>query len=254
MRLHLVEASAQLKSKQQQTLTHHSVQWHDSFPNLTDDLPIICFGNEFFDALPIHQIRISNGNWVEVTVQVKKGTLAFGLSSPAPKSLIPTYPDLPEDSEGTTFETCPAAQALTGEVAARIARTNGAALFIDYGPSKRGFGDSFQAIRDHQFTDPLDVPGLCDLTAHVDFESLQNVALEKGCASPGIETQGRFLERLGIEARVLALSRGANESQQKQIKSAYERLVSTKEMGTLFKAFSFSHGMVAPPAGFGDLT
>ena len=82
--------------------------------------------------------------------------------------------------EGAIIETSPAAAAIMSNLAARIAETGGAALIIDYGSERPGHGDTFQAVRAHQYTDPLTAPGEADLTAHVDFSSLAKTAADAG--------------------------------------------------------------------------
>ena len=77
-----------------------------------------------------------------------------------------------------------------------------AALFIDYGHARPGFGDTLQAVRGHRFADPLEAPGEADLTAHVDFADLDATG---GSARPEILSaqcrKAQFLLKLGLEAR-----------------------------------------------------
>ena len=54
-------------------------------------------------------------------------------------------------------------------------RNGGAALIIDYGHAHSGLGETLQAVSGHTFADPLRAPGEADLTAHVDFEAIQQV-------------------------------------------------------------------------------
>ena len=45
-------------------------------------------------------------------------------------------------------------------------------LAVDYGYDHTGFGETLQAVKAHQFVDPLAEPGVADLTTHVDFAAL----------------------------------------------------------------------------------
>ncbi len=245
--IHLVEASNRLQSLQKERLAAPHITWHKEFPNLDKDLPVIVIGNEFLDALPVKQFKFSNGDWQEVAITLHDSELSYTHISSSARNL----PE--EGEEGQIQEYSPAADAFIQMLGNHIQLSGGAALFIDYGPAEETAGDSFQAIKDHKYSDPLIAPGTADLTAHVQFGRLQNIALKSGCASPAIEGQGRFLERLGIEARVMQLSRQANEAQQKDIAAAHKRLVSDEGMGTLFKAFAFSSKLNAPFAGFGEI-
>ena len=246
LQIHMVEASQRLQKLQQSRLEGSGIIWQESFPNLPADMPTIVIGNEFLDALPIKQFKFKDGKWQEVAVGVSDGALTYTLT-PTETLLQPQSAE-----EGQIQEFSPSADEFIRILAERLNKTGGSALFVDYGPATKRSGDSFQALKDHKYTDPLATPGEADLTAHVQFGRLRDIALKAGCASPAIEGQGRFLERLGIEARVMQLSRKATEAQKKSIAEAHKRLVSEEGMGTLFKAFAFSSGLSAPLAGFGE--
>ncbi|MBE7638076.1 class I SAM-dependent methyltransferase [Sneathiella sp. P13V-1] len=250
--IHLVEASDQLIKVQQERLKDHPIQWHSAFPDIPDGMPVICIGNEFLDALPIRQFQLVDGGWQEKKVTVTDDGLTFVTPPSDEADLADQLPSISECSDGDIAEISTPAREFISFLAKKIKSNRGAALFIDYGPAENALGDSFQAVQRHEYSNPLENPGGKDLTAHVHFSPLREVALSAGCAAPAIEGQGRFLERLGIEARVMQLSKNATEKQHKDIVAAHKRLVSEQEMGTLFKAFSFSSGLAAPAAGFGD--
>lgn len=151
---------------------------------------------------------------------------------------------------GDMIEVNENAEELIAEIARRIHRFGGAALVIDYGPAASAVGDSLQAVARQQYTNPLEDPGNADLTAHVDFQRLADLASQTGCRVQGVSSQGRFLERLGIEARAAILQRGAEDAQKQQIASAYRRLVSRGEMGTLFKVIALTQAQAPEAEGF----
>jgi SAM-dependent MidA family methyltransferase len=109
-----------------------------------------------------------------------------------------------------------------------------------------------QALKAHAFADPLAEPGLADLTAHVDFAALARAATSAGAAVHGPVTQGRFLQRLGIEERSEALRKRASDAQAKAIDAAVARLTGTdaQGMGDLFKVIAVAHPQLRQPAGF----
>jgi len=55
----------------------------------------------------------------------------------------------------------------------------GCGLIIDYG-GDHAFGDSFRAFRNHEIVDIFHKPGLCDLTANVDFAYLKEAMSDLG--------------------------------------------------------------------------
>ncbi|WP_169570152.1 class I SAM-dependent methyltransferase [Sneathiella limimaris] len=248
--IHLVEGSRKLQTVQQATLRDYTVTWHQSIQDLPSDLPLILIGNEFLDALPIRQFEATEDCWLERKVALLDTALTLVTEPVADVRTNTELPSISGIEKGVIFELPAAAMDVVKDLALRLSNQNGVALFIDYGPMESGFGDSFQAVKNHKFVDPLANPGSHDLTAHVDFAKLASVAKKQGCSPTPIATQGRFLERLGIEARALSLSRNADEATKKRITEDLKRLVSNSGMGTLFKAFSFHHGMNEGPAGF----
>ncbi len=216
----LVETSAPLRARQGQTLAAYPVQRAARLAEVPDDAPMIILANEFLDCLPIRQRAWVDGAWVERRVGVDD---RGGLAVLPPSSLIQ------EDS--------PALAAFAREIGAVIARTGGAALFIDYGRDAPGDGDTLQALRGHVKEPPLANPGRADLTAHVDFPAFVAAAKDGGAAASAIVTQGDFLKALGIEARAEALAM-ARPDRAEAIARQLERLIAPHAMGDLFKVVS----------------
>ncbi|MCV2874382.1 SAM-dependent methyltransferase [Defluviimonas sp. WL0050] len=243
--VHLVEASPALRAKQAETLKGHTPHWHDSIATLPDG-PLYLVANEFFDALPIRQFERRIEGWAERQVGLKNDRLVPGLAPPAPAALLAhrTHDTKP----GDIVEHCPALPAIAGEIASRIAAHGGVALIVDYG-DWRSLGDTFQALKDHQPVDPFAEPGLADLTAHVDFQSLADAFATDATRATAMTPQGVFLERLGITARAQALARNlAGEKLESHI-AAHRRLTHPEEMGQLFKAIACHPRGSAPPPG-----
>src|SRR3546814_4127931 len=74
-------------------------------------------------------------------------------------------------------------------------------LFVDYGYDKPGFGETLQAVFRHAYADPFSEPGMADLTAHVDFVSVDRAARHAGATVHGPRGKGAFLQALGIAMR-----------------------------------------------------
>jgi NADH dehydrogenase [ubiquinone] 1 alpha subcomplex assembly factor 7 len=167
-------------------------------------------------------------------------------STPA-DDLVPAA--LRDAPPGSIVETCPAAEALVADLAGRLSRQDGAAILIDYGHDAPGIGETLQAVNGHAFAEPLEDPGNRDLTAHVAFGPLAEIARAAGVQAFGPVEQGAWLEALGLSARAAALTRAA-PARAAEIAAAHTRLAGTEGMGRLFKALA----LVAPgwpkPAGF----
>jgi NADH dehydrogenase [ubiquinone] 1 alpha subcomplex assembly factor 7 len=251
LRLHLIETSPVLRQAQHRALKDFAPIWHDSIASLPQ-VPSLLIANEFLDALPIRQLIKTETGWHEklIGLSAEADSLAFALSpGPAPSAaLVP--PVLQDAPPGSVCEVSPAALAVADTLARRVVGEGGAALIIDYGHTKRGCGETLQAVRRHQRHDPLDDPGEADLTAHVDFAALAEIASVAGATIWGPVTQGDFLQRLGIAARAERLLAAATPGQAADIGSACRRLIDPKEMGRLFKVLCIAGPTMPAPAGF----
>ena len=245
MRLHLAEASPRLRQLQIETLAGFDITFVDRADDLPD-LPLFLVANEFFDALPIRQFVRQGDRWCERVVGLRSDSLAFGLSPPAPLPALDQR--LKDTRDGDLVELCPAALFWLLPVAERIARHGGTALIIDYG-SGPSIGDTFQALKAHAPVDPLAEPGHADLTAHVDFSALADIA-RADLVENRLTTQGELLNALGIAARAERLSQGLSGERLAAHQAALHRLTSPSEMGTLFKALALTPKGQRPPPGF----
>ncbi len=237
--IHLVETSLSLREAQRGTLGEEPTTWHASLDEIPDG-PLFLVANEFFDALPIRQFMRDGNGWRERVVGLEDEALRLGLGPTADMAgLDQRFPDV---AEGTIVEICEAAEAIASDIAVRIEARGGAAIMIDYG-SWEGTGDTFQALEDHSMVDPLAAPGRADLTTHVAFGALA----KSNRLRVSFDTQGAFLERLGITARARALADGQHAD---AIASQHRRLTHPEEMGTLFKVLALTPEIAPPPPGF----
>ena len=175
-------------------------------------------------------------------IGVTDGTLAPGLSAPAPLAALAHR--LHDTRPGDIVETCPSAQPIIAALGQRIATHGGAALIIDYG-NWGSNGDTFQALRSHAFTNPFAAPGNADLTAHVDFAAI-------AAASPTAHRftdQGSFLFRLGIAQRSARLAAQLTGEPLESHNAATHRLTAPQEMGSLFKVLALHPFDTPPPPG-----
>jgi len=243
-RVTLVEASPALRTVQRRTLGDHPVTWTDSIEKLPE-APLFLLANEFFDALPIRQFTRQGNGWSETVIGLTGDRLTLGRTAPAPLAALDHR--LTDTRDGDIVETCPAAAPVMARIGATIDRHGGAALVIDYG-DWRSRGDTFQAMKDHAFTDPLAEPGRADLTAHVDFQALAQAAAPARAAR--MVEQGVLLKRLGIDARAERLAQSlAGKALESHI-AAHRRLTGPQEMGSLFKALAIHPAHLPPPPGF----
>jgi SAM-dependent MidA family methyltransferase len=132
----------------------------------------------------------------------------------------------------------------------------GVALFIDYGFSEREYYHPQRSLGTlrchyrHRFhNDPFFMPGLQDITAHVDFSAMARAAEQGGAEVLGYTTQAYFLISCGLAVMVSAGDPTVTLSRL-QSTSAVHRLISPAEMGELFKVLGIGKGIDAPLVGF----
>ncbi len=242
LRLHLVETSPRLRAIQAAAFPGHAVTWHDRIEDVPGG-PLILLANEFLDALPIRQLVRTGTGWSERYVEAGGFALRDGVPPPPPLERRAVAP-------GEVLELCEPALAVVRHLSNRLARGPGAALFLDYGPDRPGHGDTLQALRDGRPADPLADPGSADLTAHVDFPALRDIALSCGAAVRGPVGQGAFLSELGLFARTERLARDQPPAEARALVDAAHRLAAPDRMGRLFKAMALCHPSLASLPGF----
>ncbi len=240
----LIETSPVLREAQADALGNFDVAWFGALGEVPD-APLILLANEFLDALPIRQFVRRDDGWHERCVGTTQDALTYVERDEVTELDLP--PELHTEA-GAIFETRPAAAKLITALAARSKPV--AALFIDYGHARPGFGDTLQAVRGHQFADPLEAPGAADLSAHVDFADLARQAEAAGLKSCGPMSQGEFLLKLGLETRRDALLQRANLEQRQAIITGVDRLSNPRVMGELFKVLAVTSETVPPPPPF----
>lgn len=257
--VHLVEVNPVLRDAQKKTLSEYGgkIFWHDTVSELPDG-PMIVFANEFFDALPIQQFQYSDGQWFVRGVGIKDDGFEFELIDGDDKqvpALLETY-DVQSVENFSSLDSDVIFEYRKNcldvlQVFASRAKSNPLALLaIDYGHEKSGFGDTLQAVRAHQYADPLVDPGLVDLTTQVDFNQLKKFSINSGLNCYGPMTQGQFLLMLGLEARLNQLLQSADAKQGELIKSGALRLVAPEQMGVLFKVMGITSPDLPKPPPF----
>ncbi len=228
--IHLVEFSPRLRALQQEKLQGLPVTWHENLETIPQR-PSIILANEFFDALPIEQAVYHDNAWYQRLVVAEEEDFIFTLG-PQLQGI-----HVPKATDGAIYEYAPAAAAIMEDLCYFLRKNKGVLLAIDYGDDvelDQRVGETLQALHKHQPVSPLSLPGLCDVTAHVAFQALQQVATENGCDSI-LTTQREFLTRLGIRLRAEKLLVHATLDQARTLKSGLERLIAPDQMGDLFK-------------------
>jgi NADH dehydrogenase [ubiquinone] 1 alpha subcomplex assembly factor 7 len=248
----LLEMSPVLRGMQLKALEGVDVRHCDTLAGVPEGVPIIVIGNEFLDALSFRSLQKTRDGWCERIVAVNGDDgfeFALRPAGKEPTEGIPFH--VRGAAVGSVYEIAPEREAFVAQVASRIEAQGGAGLFIDYGHRKSAAGDTFQAVKGNAYADVLRDVGEADLTSHVDFEALVQ-GVSGAVKVHGPVTQAAFLSALGIEIRAQKLLAGAASKQGADLQKGLHRLVSSGEMGTLFKVICLSadHEKSLEPCGF----
>jgi len=228
---HIIEINEVLREVQKKNLSEFSVNWHENFEQFSANKRKIFFiSNELFDCFPIDQFILTEIGWRERIISDKKFTLAgfdkkiHEFVEKENSSLAPI---------GAVFEYSHEARNFMAQLCEAMKQQGGIAINIDYGYIKNEFANTLQAIKNHEKCDVLETPGEADITALVDFKSLQKIA-ENSNLNSSLISQSEFLKGLGIEERRQILLK-KNPEKTTEINSAIDRLIDSDQMGDLFK-------------------
>ena len=237
LNIYLVEINPLLKAKQVKTITS-PVKWVERLEDIPLSLdPLIIIANEFCDVFPTNCYLRKDNTLYERRVEIKEGKLAF--------TSVALHESRGPDK---IWEESPGVEMLMQEICARLLKQRGIFICIDYGYEKGG-GESLQALFKGEISEPLSYVGESDLTCHVDFGRLKEIALSQGLGVAGSLPQGQFLKNIGIDLRIEML-KYENPAQKATLEAASTRLTHSQQMGSLFKVMAVFSPPTLIPAGF----
>ena len=256
----ILEVSAELRQRQRELFEKHAphlaprVDWLEYLPAGFNGLVL---ANEVLDAMPIHLVVWRDSDLFERGV-VWNGT-AFGWSerSLVDGELFAIARELNlrvDPGKDYISEINLAARGFMRSLANVLQQ--GALVLIDYGfghseyyHPQRDQGTLMCHYRHHAHDDPFYLPGLQDITSHVDFSAVARAAIDAGLELQGYTTQAHFLINCGI-TEILAQTPAENTGVFLPLANQLQKLVSPAEMGELFKAIAFGKNIHQPLAGF----
>lgn len=244
--VHFVENSPALRAKllhMVPTCTHH-----DDIGGVPSDGPMFVIANEFFDALPVRQLIATHAGWRERVVVRDRGARFAALPGAVSVDHMVPAP-FRNAAVGSIFELAPDAANVMRDLSNRLLVQGGVMLTVDYGYTQPAIGSTLQAVKNHAYADPFADVGQCDLTTHVNFHELANIARNAGLAVAGPNDQGRWLSSLGIARRAEALLYN-HPDRADEISAALNRLIQPDAMGTLFKVMASYAPEWPAPEGF----
>ncbi len=266
----ILEVSAELRQRQRMLLSQNAphfmelVEWLEELPSQFNG---VMLGNEVLDAMPVHIVSWHDNALFERGIIWKNEQFAwqdrpihnaglFTIASELTPLINPAhdsaYSYVSEINLNATYFMRSLANVLQ----------QGVILLIDYGfggseyyHPQRNQGTLMCHYRHHAHDDPFYMPGLQDITSHVDFSALFQAAEKNGLWLAGYTTQAYFLINCGI-TEILAQTPVADINRYLPQTNQLQKLISPAEMGELFKVIAFEKNFQEPLIGFntGDMS
>ena len=255
----ILEVSGELRARQQAALREVAgqlptrINWLDRFP---EHFSGIVLANEVLDAMPVHLVVWQDDDILERGVGLVDGQFVWQ-DRPASGRL--------RERAQTIAAECSPPPGYLGEIALlsddwlyewgqRL--TRGALLLLDYGfprheyyHAQRSAGTLMCHYRHRAHGDPFYLPGLQDITAHVDFTAIAEAACAAGFELLGYTTQAGFLLACGL-LEILARTPAEDAPRYLPLANAAQKLISPAEMGELFKVMALGKGIGHALLGF----
>lgn len=263
----ILELSGELRERQRTTIAERAprllarVVWLDALPDRFDGLVL---ANEVLDAMPVHlvvwgdehdsQAILERGVGLHDGQFIWRDRPAAGRLRQRAQQLAGELSADASLPTGFQSEICLAASDWTAAWAPILGR--GALLLIDYGFPRREYyhpqrssGTLMCHYRHHAHGEPFFLPGLQDITAHVDFTAIVEAGFDAGLEFLGYTTQAAFLLNCGL-TEVLARTPADDFLNYLPQAQAAQKLISPAEMGELFKVIALGKGIDQTLIGF----
>ncbi len=264
----ILDLSADLRERQrtylQQELPHlmGRITWLDTLPE--SGFKGVVLANELLDAMPVHLVRFDPESLSERYVSWSgerfswcDGPLSESRLSAAATHIIEECGAEEFDHEYVS-EINLAATDWLRSVAEILEQ--GLVLLIDYGFPRREYyiperkeGTVMCHYRHQAHSDPLILPGLQDVTAHVDFTAIAESAVGAGMDVAGYASQAHFLLGAGLMDVLAENAETSTHEQQVMQAQAVKTLTMPQEMGELFKVMALTKRMEPGLVGFSML-
>ena len=260
LRYQILERSAELRQRQQETLREHvpqllyRVSWIDTLPGA--DFRGVMLANEVLDAMAVERFQWDGGTARLFHVASDSECFHWQLSETQDDTTkritaLCAECDLPAGYVSEFNAGLPAWLQGVGELLEQ-----GLLLLIDYGYPRHeyyhpqhGSGTLMCHYRQRAHADPFLWPGLQDITAPVDFTAVAEAANAAGLEVSGFTTQAGFLLDSGLDE--LLQSAGPGESlPYMRLAQQAKTLILPGEMGERFKCIALTRGLDIGIPGF----
>ena len=234
LNIFLYEKSLLLKSIQKKNVNDKKVKWVSNF-KLINNGPVIFFGNEFFDSIPIKQFEKNNNKLFERRVEINNlSNYKISLKKITKKNQIQIkkYKTL---RNANFIEFPKLGFEELSEVINKIKNLSGGIMLIDYGYIKQKNISTIQSVKSHKKNNLFENIGEADITSLVNFKLLAEHFTKNKLKVEKTVTQSFFLKRMGLIERAEIISKNMSFKDKSDLYFRIKRLLDQNLMGELFK-------------------
>ena len=232
-----------------------NIEWISDIPN---EFNGVILANEVLDAIPFDLVIYKNNKWYYQGVKINPSAQSTTFSDhwlwedglEVPHDVLPDYLQQPSViyPENYITEIHPRSHALVKMIAEKL--SEGIFIAIDYGfpeheyyHPQRNQGTHIAHHQHHSIPDMFYLPGLCDITSHVEWSSLNQTAAQAGMGLVHYQSQGAYLLHAGIGDLFLEQIDPTDSRVYIAASHAFQKLISEAEMGELFKIIAWNKNM-----------
>ena len=230
----LYERSKILKDIQKKNIGEQKISWLKNFKKIKNG-PILFFGNEFFDAIPIKQFEKKKNTIYEKYLKINKDSSVKIILKKTPDKVIRELKKFKLLKNNGIVEYPKLGLKELNTMVKKIKKFSGGLLLIDYGFLKEKNISTLQSVKSHKKNEIFDNIGNADITSLVNFRLLKNYLSKKNLILNKVVSQSFFLKKVGILNRAEILSNKMSFKSKSDLYLRLQRLLDPKYMGNLFK-------------------
>ena len=240
--VNLIEINKELRKIQEKNLNYFKqskIRWSKAL-NFRSKLPSIIYSNEFFDCFPVRQFLNDNNHWFERYVKFnEKENKYYSINKRVISKKILDY--LNKYKRQKIYEVSFSRNKYFEQICKYLKKNRGICILIDYGYNKKLKSFTLQAIYNHKKTSIFENIGQQDISSHVNFNELIEIAKQNKLQINEFVSQRDFLIKYGILERKKKLLTKNSNLNKNLLDEEVDRLINVDRMGNLFKCLVVSN-------------
>jgi cyclopropane-fatty-acyl-phospholipid synthase len=240
--INLIEINKELRKIQEKNLDYFTlskIKWSKTL-NFRSKLPSIIYSNEFFDCFPVRQFLNNNNHWFERYVKFdEKESKYYSINKRVNSKKILDY--LSKYKKQKIYEVSYSRNKYFEQICKYLKKNRGICILIDYGYNEKIINFTLQSIYNHKKTSIFENIGQQDISSHVNFNELIEIAKQNKLQINEFVSQRDFLIKYGILERKKKLLTKNSNLKKNILDEEVDRLINIDRMGNLFKCLIVSN-------------